>query len=303
MFKLKAMALILAGTALVACQSEEEPAEEPAEESAAAESPAQASPESTEEAPFREGSLADILAGDHRSEENRARDLYRNPEATLFFFGLSPSDTVIEINPGGGWYMEVIAPFVNEEGQYIAAHPNPELEGMPSYVVDQAKQIEQRVEAQDALFGNAEVQFYDPSEPVLGEPESADKVLTFRNVHGWVNGGQAEAMFEAFAEVLKPGGVLGVVQHRADDGTNAEETAKTGYVSEEAVIAFAEAAGLSLEERSNLNANPRDTRDHPEGVWTLPPSLALGEENKADYEAIGESDRMTLKFVKPANDE
>lgn len=300
MFKLKAMALILAGTALVACQSEEEPAEEQA---AASESSAQASSASADQTPFREGSLADILASDHRSEENRARDLYRNPEATLFFFGLSPTDTVIEINPGGGWYMEVIAPFVNEEGQYIAAHPNPELDDMPSYVVDQAKQIEQRVEAQDALFGNAEVQFYDPSEPVLGEPESADKVLTFRNVHGWVNSGQAEAMFEAFAEVLKPGGVLGVVQHRAEDGSSAEETAKTGYVSEEAVIAFAEAAGLSLEERSNLNANPKDTRDHPEGVWTLPPSLALGEENKGDYEAIGESDRMTLKFVKPANDE
>ncbi|WP_341938322.1 class I SAM-dependent methyltransferase [Marinimicrobium sp. C2-29] len=300
MFKLKAMALILAGTALVACQSEEEPAEEQA---AASESSAQASSASAEEAPFREGSLADILAGDHRSEENRARDLYRNPEATLFFFGLSPTDTVIEINPGGGWYMEVIAPFVNEEGQYIAAHPDPSLDDMPSYVVDQAKQIEQRVEAQDALFGNAEVQFYDPSEPVLGEPGSADKVLTFRNVHNWVNGGQAEAMFKAFADVLKPGGVLGVVQHRADDGSSAEETAKTGYVSEEEVIALAEAAGLSLEERSNLNANPKDTRDHPEGVWTLPPSLALGEERKGEFEAIGESDRMTLKFVKPANDE
>lgn len=300
MFKLKAVALILAGTALVACQSEEEPAEEQA---AASESSAQASSASADETPFREGSLADILAGDHRSEEHRARDLYRNPEATLFFFGLSPTDTVIEINPGGGWYMEVIAPFVNEEGQYIAAHPDPSLDDMPSYVVDQAKQIKQRVETQDALFGNAEVQFYDPSEPVFGEPESADKVLTFRNVHNWVNGGQAEAMFKAFAEVLKPGGVLGVVQHRADDGASAEETAKTGYVSEEAVIAFAEAAGLNLEERSNLNANPKDTRDHPKGVWTLPPSFRLGEENRAEYEAIGESDRMTLKFVKPANDE
>lgn len=299
MFKLKAMALILAGTALVACQSEEEPAEE----SAASESSAQASSESSEETTFREGSLADILASDHRSEENRARDIYRNPEATLFFFGLSPSDTVIEINPGGGWYMEVISPFVNEEGQYIAATPDPSLEDMPSYVADQAKQLEERIEKQDELFGNAEVQLYDPSEPVLGEPESADFVLTFRNVHGWVNGGQAEAMFEAFAEVLKPGGVLGVVQHRADDDASAEESAKTGYVSEEAVIAFAEAAGLSLEERSNLNANPKDTRDHPEGVWTLPPSLALGDENRDDYEAIGESDRMTLKFVKPADDE
>lgn len=294
---LKLVACLAAATALTACDQAEETQT--------------STPEPEPEATISDGaplaapgaSILEIMASAHRSDENRARDRYRNPEETLFFFGLEPDDTVIEINPGGGWYMEIIAPFVNEDGQYIAATPDPELEGMPSYVIRQAAQIQARIEEQPDFYGNAEVQLYDPSAPVLGEPGSADFVLTFRNVHGWINGGQAEGMFLAFADVLKPGGVLGVVQHRAVDDADPSESAATGYVSEAAVIALAEAAGLTLDDRSNINANPKDTRDHPEGVWTLPPSLRLGEENRAAYEAIGESDRMTLRFVKPESAE
>lgn len=291
---LKMAALLLAGILLIGCQQgEDEASESMTTESTAAEDM------TDESTPIDSDAWADILAGEHRSEQNRERDHYRNPEKTLSYFGVSPEDTVVEINPGGGWYMEVLAPYLNKKGQYIAATPDPSLDDMPSYVVDQAEQIEKRITEQGELYGNAEVQFYNPSEPTLGEPGSADVVLTFRNVHGWVNNGQAEGMFQAFAEVLKPGGVLGVVQHRAADDGSAEETAKSGYVPESAVIAFAEAAGLRLDGRSDINANPKDTRDYPKGVWTLPPTLRLGEEQKADYEAIGESDRMTLRFVKP----
>ncbi len=297
---LKLVACLAACTALAACDRAEEAEETTQEtEESVTTTPAQ-TPQTNPLVPG--ATVLQILASDHRSDDNRARDRYRNPEETLFFFGVEPDDTVVEINPGGGWYMEIIAPFVNEDGQYIAATPNPELEDMPSYVVSQAAQIQARIEDQPSLYGNAEVQFYDPSAPELGEPGSADFVLTFRNVHGWVNVGQAEGMFQAFAEVLKPGGVLGVVQHRAVDGADAKESATTGYVSEAAVIELAEAAGLTLDGSSNINANPRDTRDHPEGVWTLPPSLRLGEENRDAYEAIGESDRMTLRFVKPEGD-
>lgn len=243
--------------------------------------------------------LSSIVDGEHRAPEHRERDPYRHPVATLRFFDVAPDDRVIEINPGGGWYMEILGPFLKGEGQYIAVTPDPEIEGMPSYVVGQAASIQARIEEQSELYGNALVHFYDPSEPVFGEPGSADKVLTFRNVHNWINGEQAEAMFEAFADVLKPGGVLGVVQHRAPEGAKAEQSAREGYVPEAAVIALAEAAGLELDASSEINANPRDARDHPHGVWTLPPTLRLGEERADHYMSIGESDRMTLRFVKP----
>lgn len=282
--------------ALCACDSQTENAqEEAADTSAMAEAPTQ----ETQAVEEPGDTVLEILTSPHRSEANRARDQHRNPEETLFFFGLERDDTVIEVNPGGGWYMEIIAPFVKDQGQYIAVQPNPELADMPAYVVRQAEQIQTRFDEQTAVYGDAELRFYNPQDPSLGEPESADMVLTFRNTHNWINGGQAQSMFIAFAEVLKPGGVLGVVQHRAEDGAPAEETAKSGYVSEQEVIELAEAAGLELADRSNINANPRDTHDHPEGVWTLPPTLRLGEENRAMYEEIGESDRMTLRFVKP----
>lgn len=282
--------------AVVGCDPQSQDAQEDvAESSPAAQTPAP-EPDVVEDPG---DSLLEIMTGMHRTDADRERDIYRNPEETLFFFGLEPDDTVMEINPGGGWYMEIIAPFVKDDGQYIAAQPNPTLADMPAYIVRQAEQIQTRFEEQEAVYGDAELRFYDPTDPTLGEPESVDMVLTFRNTHNWINAGQARGMFAAFAEVLKPGGVLGVVQHRAEDGMPAEETASSGYVSEDEVVALAEAAGLELVGSSNINANPRDTRDHPEGVWTLPPTLRLGDENREVYEEIGESDRMTLRFLKP----
>lgn len=242
--------------------------------------------------------LPPILAGDHRSEANKHRDQYRHPLATLSFFEVTERDRVIEINPGDGWYMEILAPLLFAHGQYVAATPDPRIDGLPRYFVAHARAIQTRIEEQAQLYGQGEVQFYDPESPVLGEPNSVDTVLTFRNIHSWINAGTAEVMFEAFAEVLKPGGVLGVVQHRAPEGVDPEVSAPEGYVSEAAVIALAEAVGLRFDGRSEINANPEDSRNHPYGVWTLPPSLRLGEQQAEHYLAIGESDRMTLRFVK-----
>lgn len=279
--KLKTLALLLLSAGLVmGCRQSLEPEDaEGAKESLASQ-------------------LQSILEGDHRSDENKHRDQYRHPVETLRFFDISAKDTVLEINPGGGWYMEVLGPLLNDQGQYVAVTPNPELEGMPSYVASQATQIQERIDQQAQLYGQAKIQFYNPSEPTLGEPGSADTVLTFRNVHGWINAGMAEEMFDAFAEVLKTGGVLGVVQHRAPEGANPEQSAGEGYVAEEVVIQLAEAAGFKLEARSEINANPKDSREHPHGVWTLPPVLRLGDESREEYLKVGESDRMTLRFVK-----
>ena len=283
--------------ALVACDTSDETtpktSETPSREAQARESAPMKSETMGE-------TILEIMASPHRSDTNRERDQYRNPEETLFFFELKPEHTVMEINPGGGWYMEIIAPFVRDKGHYIAATPDPSLDGMPGYVERQATSIQARIDDQKNIYGDAEMRLYNPAAPELGEPESVDRVLTFRNVHNWIGAEQAQGMFDAFARVLKPGGMLGVVQHRAEDGSVAEKTTGTGYVSEATVIKLAEEAGLELDGRSNLNANPKDTRDYEQGVWTLPPTLRLGEQNREEYLSIGESDRMTLRFIKPA---
>ncbi len=255
--------------------------------------------------------LFDVLGSEHRSEDNRARDRYRNPAPTLTFFGLQPSFTVIEINPGGGWYSEIVAPVVNGQGQYIAAMIDPGIEGAPGYAARQAEGMQTKLAEQSEHYGSARVQLYNPAEPEFGDAGSADMVLTFRNVHGWINGGQAETMFQAFFTALKPGGTLGVVQHRAAADADVSESSANGYVPEAAVIALAEEAGFEFVERAEINANAKDTRDHPRGVWSLPPTLAPDEganeeaiaASREARSAIGESDRMTLRFVKPQSDE
>ncbi|HEY4556062.1 MAG TPA: methyltransferase [Lysobacter sp.] len=247
--------------------------------------------------------LADLdaaLQGDWRSAENRARDVHRHPRETLAFFNVAPDHTVVEITPGGGWYSEILAPYLARNGRYIAA------------VIDPAAQTEQRARdyytkanaglaakfAADAeRYGRAQTVAFDPKRPVLGAPGSADVVLTFRNVHNWRADGNAEAMFRGFFDVLRPGGVLGVVEHRAKADVPADD--KTGYVGQAQVIAMAQAAGFLLDAQSEVNANPRDTKDHPNGVWTLPPVNRHDAQDAAKYRAIGESDRMTLRFVKP----
>lgn len=244
--------------------------------------------------------IAKAMAGEHRSEANVARNVYRHPVETLEFFGLDDGMSVMEIWPGGGWYTEVLAPAVRGHGTFVIATWDPAVEGQAEYRYSLPKKMQQTFAANPEIYDQVETVYFSPPESAsLGEADSMDMVLTFRNTHGWVNAGQAQDIYNEFARVLKPGGVLGVVQHRAAAGTDPAETAKMGYVSEDAVKAFATNAGLVFEASSEVNANPKDTRDHPKGVWTLPPSLSLGDEDKEKYLAIGESDRMTLRFRKP----
>ena len=239
------------------------------------------------------------MHGNHRSEGNKARNEYRHPVGTLEFFGIKDDMSVLEIWPGGGWYTEVLAPVLRENGQLSVAVWDPEIEGQSDYRYEQPLRMKATFEASPDVYGTIKMVYFTPPESAsLGEPGSYDMVLTFRNAHGWVGDGTAQQIFNAFSRVLKPGGVLGVVQHRADNGTDPAETAPLGYVSEEAIIALAQAAGLELEASSQVNANPRDTKDYPEGVWTLPPGFELEDQDREKYTAIGESDRMTLKFRK-----
>ncbi len=250
--------------------------------------------------PSSAAAIEQAMWGDHRSEANMARNRYRHPVGTLTFFGLDAGQTVLEIWPGAGWYTEVLAPVMQAPGKLVVATWDPAVEGQPAYRYELPKQMADKFAARPDVYGGVEtIHFSPPESASLGAAESVDMVLTFRNTHGWINNGQAAMIFAEFARVLKPGGVLGVVQHRAAEGADASETARRGYVPEAAVIALAEAAGLAFEARSEVNANPKDGRDHPEGVWTLPPSLRLGEQDRDSYLAIGESDRMTLRFRKP----
>jgi len=239
-----------------------------------------------------------VLAGGWRSPANRARDVYRHPKATLQFFGVEPDQTVVEINPSAGWYSEVLAPLLRDHGHYIAAEPRP-ASG------DEARRDDSRLRKKFAAdpvdYGNARIVEFDPGAPVFGPPGSADRVLTFRNVHNWTEAGTAPAMFKAFFAVLRPGGVLGVTDHRAAPGARLAAVESSGYLPTDYVIKLATDAGFKFAGQSEINANPKDTKDYPKGVWTLPPTLALGRQDRAKYLAIGESDRMTLRFVKPAH--
>ncbi|MFG3449726.1 class I SAM-dependent methyltransferase [Stenotrophomonas sp. NPDC047960] len=237
--------------------------------------------------------------GKGRTPDNVKRDAYRHPAQTLSFFGVEPGKTVVEITPGGGWYSEILAPLLRDKGTYVAAVVDPMAvaEGKGRDYQQRGKDgLEKKFAAAPALYGKAKVVGYDPNAPKFGADNSADVVLTFRNVHNWRSANQAEGMFKGFYNVLKPGGVLGVVEHRAKADVPADD--KSGYVGQAQVIAMAEAAGFKLAGSSEINANPRDTKDHPNGVWTLPPVNNHDAADDAKYKAIGESDRMTLRFVK-----
>lgn len=231
-----------------------------------------------------------------RTETNRARDVYRHPVETLNFFGLKPNMTVIEITPGAGWYQEILAPLLVQQGHYIAAMPPASAKegngGTPQILKWQQEHSE--------IAAKITTVELNPQAP-LASPESADMILTFRNVHNWMATGDAQAVFNSFFAALKPGGVLGVVEHRANPHKRRDPKAKSGYVLEKDVIAMAKKAGFKLDAKSEINANPKDTKNYPEGVWTLPPVLRLKDKDRARYLAIGESDRMTLRFIKPAH--
>jgi len=254
-------------------------------------------------APVTPGALAQatsidtVLAGDWRSDKNKARDKYRHPKETLAFFGVAPNQSVIELYPGGGWYTEILAPYLKEHGHYVAAIIKPDKPGGEEALNKTG--IKAKLAADPARYSAAQVVEFVPKTAVLGPPGSADVVLTFRNVHNMTDDGVAEPIFKAMFAVLKPGGTLGVVDHRAKPGTTLEQDKESGYLPVDAVVKLATDAGFKLEAQSEINANPKDTKDYPKGVWTLPPTYALKDVDREKYAAIGESDRMTLKFVKP----
>jgi predicted methyltransferase len=234
--------------------------------------------------------LAGVIAGPQRTSAFAARDRYRHPLTVLEFFGLKPDMSVVEIWPSGGWWTEILAPYLRAHGKYYAALQPPFRDAAFHDKLAAAPQYYDRVVLTEAG---------PPDHWRLAPPGSVDLVLTFRNVHNWLAGGYAKKMFAAMYRALKPGGALGLVEHRAAPGTTRADWIKTGYVSEDFVIRLAREAGFRLVARSDINDNPKDTKNYPKGVWTLPPTLELGQKDRAKYLAIGESDRMTLKFVKP----
>ncbi|MBT8440765.1 MAG: methyltransferase [Gammaproteobacteria bacterium] len=250
-----------------------------------------------------EAELTALATGAHRAEGNADRNEYRHPVATLMFFGIEPDMTVVEMTPGGGgWYTEIIAPFVRESGRYYAANYDP-VSPVEYYRRNARKFIDKLAENLELYDQTIVTVFAPPNKTDIAPAGSADLVVTFRNTHNWlgVEDGAAEAAFSAMYRALKPGGALGVVQHREDPAKPQDPTGESGYVREDVVIAMAGAAGFRLDARSEINANPNDMKDYAEGVWTLPPNLQLGDEDRDRYMAIGESDRMTLRFVKPAD--
>jgi len=237
------------------------------------------------------------LAGEQRSSENRARDVYRHPRQTLQFFGLRSDMSIIEITPGGGWYAEILAPVVKDHGHYAAAMAPPKSADAEDT---------QSLKALKALFarypqrmGTLHTVPFGPAVTEMAPAGSVDMILTFRNLHNWIEGGWADKALSLMFKALKPGGILAIADHRGNPAVPQDPKAKSGYVNEDYAIKLIEAAGFRLAGRSEINANPRDTRDYKEGVWTLPPTLVLGEKDRDKYLKIGESDRYTLKFRKP----
>lgn len=246
-----------------------------------------------------DAALIEVLSGKQRTAEERARDQYRHPLETLQFFGIHRGSKVIEIDPGAGWYSAILSPFVHNIGSYSGAVIDETLPGVPEWIAPDNAALKQRFASDRTSydFKRPILRKYNPDQPVFGTPGSADAVLSFRNAHNWINEGDAPAYFKGFFDVLKSGGTLGIVDHRANPG--AATDGSTGYVTEQQIIELATAAGFRMVGKSEINSNPKDTKDYPDGVWTLPPSYALKDQDRAKYAAIGESDRMTIKFVKP----
>ena len=243
--------------------------------------------------------LLALVASADRAPANSARDAFRHPEATLSFFGVKPESVVVEILPGSsGYWTEILAPYLKEHGHYVAAVGDPQstsTEAQKDIAAFNAKFV-----AAPERYGAVQVTSFDGDTYPIAAPGSADFVLTFRNIHNWMAAGDAPQAFAAFFKALKPGGVLGIEEHRARSDQPQDPLAKSGYVREDFAVALAEAAGFKLVAASEINANPKDTKDYSVGVWALPPTYRLKDVDREKYAAIGESDRFTLKFVKPA---
>ena len=248
---------------------------------------------------FADEALQAAIDSAHRSESNKKRDAVRHPKETLEFFGNEPEMTVVELMPGAGWYTEILAPYLKSKGQLIEALQDPDSKS--TYARNSVARFEKKLDSNPALYGKVITTVFEPPAKLHIAPnDSVDMVLTFRNIHNWLKGGD-ENMKDIFKNVyasLKPGGVFGVVEHRLPAGKKQDMAGNSGYVSEDYVIKLAESVGFKLAAKSEINANPKDTADHPGGVWALPPNLVNKETDRQKYIDTGESDRMTLKFVK-----
>jgi predicted methyltransferase len=248
--------------------------------------------------------LQNAVDSPYRSAENRQRDQYRHPVQTLQFFGLKPDMQVLEIWPARGWYSEILAPVLKEQGQLTLAvfkQNDGTLEDERKiFWARLASRLDQDIRKNPGHFGKVEQFQFDPPGLMIGQVNRFDMILSFRNSHIWNEEGYLLDVFRNFFDALKPGGVLGLVEHRAARLSEITSRAGEGYLDEYYVISVAKQAGFVLAERSEINANPLDSKNHPRGVYTLPPTLAMGQQDRAKYLAIGESDRMTLRFVKPA---
>jgi predicted methyltransferase len=241
--------------------------------------------------------LTGILAADTRPEESRARDRYRHPKETLLFFGIRPEMSVLEVWPEPGWYTEVIAPLLRDKGKYYAAVIAADPES--KYITQRLEKYRQKLAERPNLYDHVAVVSFPADGGDAVPPASVDMVVTFRNIHNWMSRGTTAQAFATMYRALRPGGVLGVVEHRGNPAVAQDPKAKSGYVNEDYAIKLIEAQGFRLVAKSQVNANPRDTKDYEQGVWTLPPTYRLGDKDHDKYAAIGESDRFTLRFVKP----
>jgi predicted methyltransferase len=243
--------------------------------------------------------LTTILAGDQRTPEERARDVYRHPKETLLFFGIRPEMSVLEVWPEPGWYTEVIAPLLRDKGKYYAAV----IPADPTnkHITQRLDEYRAKLASRPDLYQRVVVVPFPAEGGDSVAPGALDMVVTFRNIHNWMARDAAPQAFAAMYRALKPGGVLGVVEHRGNPALPQDPAAKSGYVNEDYAIRMIEAQGFRLVAKSEVNANPKDTKDYQQGVWTLPPTYRLGDKDHDKYAAIGESDRFTLRFVKPAH--
>lgn len=236
----------------------------------------------------KDAALAKAVASEHRTPAFVERDKYRHPQEVLEFAGIKPTQTVVEISPGGGYWTEILGPYLKDKGTYYTATSPRAMENWNKKLADNK-----------AHWGDVKVTEFTKDKYDVAPAGSADLVITSRNVHNWMGAGFPDEAFAAFYKALKPGGILSVEEHRASADQPQDPKAANGYVREDHTIALAEKAGFKLVSKSEALANPKDTKDWPKGVWTLPPTLTLGETDRAKYQAIGEADNFLLKFQKP----